>query len=75
VRLLGLQPAEIALVAAHSDDLAAAAACGLRTIFVRRSTEDVEKRDGIRTKAEGGEVDLVVDDLKELARVLDAGQT
>jgi 2-haloacid dehalogenase len=39
VRLLGLRPAEVMLVAAHNYDLAAARACGLGTGFVPRPTE------------------------------------
>jgi 2-haloacid dehalogenase len=38
-RLLGLEPREVMLVAAHKDDLYAANACGLRTAFVRRPLE------------------------------------
>jgi 2-haloacid dehalogenase len=37
--LLNLAPSEVMLVAAHNGDLAAAAACGLRTAFVARPTE------------------------------------
>jgi len=37
--LLGLSPAEVMLVAAHKDDLRAAAACGLKTGFVARPLE------------------------------------
>jgi len=37
--LLGLQPAEVMLVAAHNSDLAAAKACGLATCFVPRPRE------------------------------------
>ncbi len=37
--LLGLAPAEVMLVAAHNDDLGAAAALGLRTAFVSRPRE------------------------------------
>lgn len=36
---VGVAPRHMALVAAHNDDLAAARACGLRTIFVRRPDE------------------------------------
>jgi 2-haloacid dehalogenase len=42
VAALGLSPGEVVMVAAHNSDLAAAAACGLRTAFVRRPTEDAE---------------------------------
>jgi 2-haloacid dehalogenase len=37
--LLNLAPFQVMLVAAHNGDLAAAAACGLRTAFVARPTE------------------------------------
>src|SRR5690606_13421838 len=37
--VLGLQPAQICMVAAHNGDLAAARQCGLRTAFVRRPAE------------------------------------
>ena len=37
--ILGLQPAQVALVAAHNGDLAAARKCGLATAFVLRPTE------------------------------------
>jgi len=37
--LLGCQPAEVVMVAAHPDDLRAAANCGLRTAFVPRPLE------------------------------------
>ncbi len=39
LRLLDCQPAEAGLVAAHPSDLAAAAALGLRPVFVRRPLE------------------------------------
>lgn len=38
-RLLNLEPAEVMLVAAHNDDLAAAARTGYRTAFVLRRSE------------------------------------
>ena len=37
--MLGLQPAEVMMVAAHKDDLRAAARQGLRTALVLRPTE------------------------------------
>jgi 2-haloacid dehalogenase len=39
VRLLGLRPAEVMMVAAHNYDLAAARTCGLGTAFVPRPAE------------------------------------
>ncbi len=38
-RLLDLAPAQVMMVAAHNGDLAAAAALGMKTAFVRRPTE------------------------------------
>ena len=38
-QLLNLQPSEVMLVAAHNNDLAAAAATGYRTAFVARRGE------------------------------------
>ncbi|MEK6244580.1 MAG: haloacid dehalogenase type II [Pseudomonadota bacterium] len=37
--MLGFEPAQVMLVAAHKDDLRAAQACGLATAFVRRPRE------------------------------------
>ncbi|MGO4716189.1 haloacid dehalogenase type II [Bradyrhizobium sp. 2TAF24] len=64
-RLLGLQPAEVMMVAAHNNDLEAAQDCGLATCFVPRPTEygPLQKRD---FKAEG-DWTLVVRDLDDLA--------
>ncbi|MEW6644180.1 MAG: haloacid dehalogenase type II [Pseudomonadota bacterium] len=65
VRLLGLRPAEVMLVAAHNNDLEAARECGLATCFVPRPTEygPLQSRD---FKAEG-DWTLVVHDLCDLA--------
>ncbi len=38
-RILGLDPSEVMMVAAHNDDLAAAQSFGLRTAFIPRPTE------------------------------------
>ena len=70
IRLLSVKPEQCALVAAHINDLRAAAQQGMRTIYVRRSTEDLEFRDSVCEKSEGGEVDMVVDSLEELAQRL-----
>jgi 2-haloacid dehalogenase len=37
--ILGLEPRELCMVAAHNDDLAAARSCGLSTAFLARPTE------------------------------------
>jgi 2-haloacid dehalogenase len=44
-RLLGLEPMQVMMVAAHADDLDAAARTGLRTAFVRRPMEFGAKRE------------------------------
>ncbi|CAL1697130.1 unnamed protein product [Somion occarium] len=68
---LSLTPDKVAMVAAHIYDLRAAASHGLKTVYVRRSGEDpAEIRDQVKPKAEGGEVDVVVDTFLELADVL-----
>jgi 2-haloacid dehalogenase len=66
--LLGCEPHEAMLVAAHPDDLRAAASNGLRTAFVQRTREYgvPEKED----PALPSEFDVAVRDLDELARRL-----
>ncbi len=61
VDALELEPDQIMKVAAHVDDLRAAARSGLRTCYVRRPDEEPPG---------DGEFDLVVGDLHELADVL-----
>jgi 2-haloacid dehalogenase len=39
-KAMGLEPGEVAMVAAHLDDLKAARDCGLRTIYVERKQEE-----------------------------------
>lgn len=58
------------MVAAHVEDLRGAARCGLKTIYVRRQTEDAG--DGTENHAEyrPEEFDIVVNDLVQLAEKL-----
>ncbi len=68
VRLLGLQPEQVMMVAAHPSDLRAAAACGLPTAYVPRP---LENGPGGRMEAcEPGEFTVVASDLLDLARQL-----
>lgn len=67
---LSLTPDKVAMVAAHIYDLRAAAGHGMKTVYVRRPTEDGEFRDQVKSKAEGGEVDVVVSSFTELADLL-----
>jgi len=66
--LLNLPPERVMLVAAHNSDLAAAAALGLRTAFVKRPTEHGPHQ---TTDLEAtGRWDVVVDNLQQLADAL-----
>jgi 2-haloacid dehalogenase len=66
-RLLGLEPREVMLVAAHRRDLDAAARCGLRTGYVRRP---LEFGPPARAQAPEPRFDLNAGDLIELAAQL-----
>jgi 2-haloacid dehalogenase len=66
---LDCAPAEVMMVAAHSSDLAAAAACGLRTAFVARPDEHGP---GTGESAAAGPVDVSADSLPALAERLAA---
>ena len=65
---LGLTPAECMLVAAHNDDLKAAAQCGFRTAFVERPFEHGPGQTTDRTA--DGDYDYVALDFVDLARQL-----
>ncbi len=68
VALLGLEPHEVMMVAAHADDLRAASACGLSTAFVARPTEHGPGQTTDLAPPDG--VDLVAPDLVALAELL-----
>ena len=70
VDLLATDPRHVMLVAAHTDDLRAARAEGLRTAFVARPDEYGPGQTLDRTA--GDEADLAVDDLLALAKRLGA---
>jgi 2-haloacid dehalogenase len=68
VAAVGLAPHEVMMVAAHNDDLVAAAACGLRTAFIARPAEhgpgqttDLEPR---------ADYDIVAEDMLDLSELL-----
>ncbi len=67
-RLLGLQPAQVMMVAAHPSDLRAAATCGLRTAYVPRPLE--RGPGGWMEAHTEGEFDAVASDFTQLARQL-----
>ncbi|KAJ3545088.1 hypothetical protein NM688_g5666 [Phlebia brevispora] len=66
---LSLPAEKVALVAAHIYDLRNAAKHGMKTVYVRRPTEDAELQADVKTKAEGGEVDIIVDSGKPAERI------
>ena len=63
--VLGLDPSQMCLVAAHNGDLAAARACGYRTAFVKRPTEHGPNQTTDLAAAQDWEV--IVDDFGALA--------
>lgn len=70
VQALGLAPSSVMMVAAHPNDLAAAAACGLRTAFIPRPLEYGPGQTS--DLAPEGDFDLVARDLVDLAGQLGA---
>ena len=69
-RILGLQPAQVMMVAAHPSDLRAAAACGLHTAYVMRPLE--HGPGGPMEPWTEGEFDIVASDFVALAHTLSA---
>ncbi len=69
-RLLGLAPAQVMMVAAHTSDLRAAAACGLRTAYVQRPLE--RGPTGRQELWNEGDFDVVATDFIDLAAQLAA---
>ncbi|KAJ7143804.1 HAD-like domain-containing protein [Mycena epipterygia] len=69
-RSMTLPPANCAVVSAHLDELRVADSAGMKTIYVRRSSEDLDVEAEVLSKLEGGEFDLVVDSFEHLAIVL-----
>jgi len=70
VDLLGLQPGEVMMVAAHIGDLNAARSFGLRTGFIYRPNEYGPARQA--DKANAGQFDVVAKDMLDLASQLGA---
>ncbi len=69
-RLLGLQPGEVMMAAAHPSDLRAAAACGLRTAYIARPLE--RGPGGGMEPCTPGEFDIEVESIEALAAALGA---
>jgi 2-haloacid dehalogenase len=70
VDLLGLQPGQVMMVAAHINDLNAAHSFGLRTGFVHRPNEYGPSRQA--DNASPGQFDVVARGLADLASQLGA---
>lgn len=68
-KVFDLQPGEVALVATHHDDLAAARECGLRTAYIERPHELGAARPKDCTPQPGN--DLHAASIADLARLLD----
>ena len=72
VKALGLEPRELAMVAAHLPDLKAARSCGMKTIYVERLAEEDWKTDSEEYKDSKTWVDMWVtleeDGFVEVAR-------
>lgn len=65
VEILGLEPEQVAMVAAHNSDLAAAQQVGLRTVFVARPTEHGPAQ--TIDLSPDGDWDVVAEDFEDLA--------
>lgn len=66
--IMGLEPHEVMLCAAHNPDLAAAQACGLKTAFWARPTEYAD--DQTQDLVAQGNWDVVATDMRDLAHQL-----
>jgi len=71
--MMGLEPSSLALVAAHNDDLKAAASVGFKTIFVVRRTEYADVGQITDQEAWDG-ADLAAENLEDLADQLNCPQ-
>jgi len=70
IRLLGCEPHEVMMVAAHNSDLRAARSHGMRTAFIARPTEyGPDQRTNLRADEDW---DIVAADIGELATALGA---
>ncbi|KAJ7676559.1 HAD-like domain-containing protein [Mycena polygramma] len=67
---LSLEPHNCAMVAAHVYDLRAAASVGMRTVYIPRADEEFPGAGEVKAKADGGDIDVVVQSFHELAALL-----
>jgi 2-haloacid dehalogenase len=66
--ILGLEPGQVMMTAAHTNDLNAARELGLRTAYVHRPLESGPGRE--RTRPADGDFDVVADDFRDMAAKL-----
>lgn len=64
--LLKLRPEECVTVAAHTSDLRGAKAVGMKTVYVRRWTDDIREDQGVIRR----ENDAYLEDMRELDEVI-----
>ncbi|KAF7378056.1 hypothetical protein MSAN_00229600 [Mycena sanguinolenta] len=70
-RSMSLPVSKCAVVSARSEELRLAGAAGMKTVYVRRASEDRDvETEQLVSKLEGGEFDVVVDSFEHLAIVL-----
>lgn len=69
-RSMTLPVSKCAVVSAHVNELQAAGNIGMKTIYMRRPSEDRDVEAEVLSKLDGGEFDLVVDSFEHLAIVL-----
>ncbi|KAF6752015.1 HAD-like domain-containing protein [Ephemerocybe angulata] len=75
IQYLSLQPHEVAMVAAHIFDIRAASKLGMPSVYVVRPQEEADPHpEAIKTKAEGGDADIIVSSFLELADILEEGK-
>ncbi|KAJ5151015.1 uncharacterized protein N7482_010267 [Penicillium canariense] len=60
-KLLGLDPSQCVLVAAHLNDLEAAKSCGFQTVYVEREKEEARSPEQVAQAKKEGFVDMWVD--------------
>ncbi len=65
-------PEKCVMVAAHLYDLEGAAKVGMKTVYIPRSGEERQHESTVKTKVEGGFVDVIIHSIAELADVFAA---
>ncbi|TGO26971.1 hypothetical protein BPAE_0050g00610 [Botrytis paeoniae] len=66
LRVLGLQPEECVMVAAHTSDLKGARQVGMRTVYVRRWTDDIHDNQEVIRR----ENDAYLENMRDLEKVI-----